>query len=495
MVRNHNGAVEGIKRGRPVLLVNANRLVPPVAPIGLELVASDLRRRRIPFRFLDLAWEGRPEAALAAALGEREYGLVAITVRNTDDCYFKTREFLLPRARRLVAVARRASAAPVAVGGVGYSVFPGEALAALGADFGIAGDGEGSLAALWRALSRRGRLDRVPGLVRLDGGRTHLAPLHRADLAAAAPPARDIADNRRYLREGGMVGFETKRGCPMRCVYCADPVAKGRRVRARDPRAVAAEIDALAAAGVDVFHTCDSEFNVPAAHAAAVCRELAARGLGGRIRWYAYATPLGFTPRLARLMRGAGCVGVNLGVDSGDRGMLARLGRDHSPGDVAAAVRAARGAGLTVMVDLLVGGPGESRRSVSATIGLMKRIAPDRVGLALGLRIYPGTALAGRLGALPPGGFQPPRPAGLLRPAFYLSPALGPDPEGLLLEMVGGDERFFTAGLGEEASNYNYSGHGTLVQAIREGHRGAFWDILRRLQGEAGAAGRPPARP
>ena len=30
--------------------------------------------------------------------------------------------------------------------------------------------------------------------------------------------------------------------------------------------------------------------------------------------------------------------------------------------------------------------------------------------------------------------------------------------------------------------NYNYSGHDLLCDAIRRGYRGAYWDILRRLQ-------------
>ena len=38
--------------------------------------------------------------------------------------------------------------------------------------------------------------------------------------------------------------------------------------------------------GVDVLHLCDSEFNIPAEHAMAVCQEIIARGLGDRVRWY-----------------------------------------------------------------------------------------------------------------------------------------------------------------------------------------------------------------
>lgn len=468
----------------PVLLVNANLLQPVVAPLGLEYVAAALREQGLPLVLVDLAAEGNPESALARALGEREYALIGVTVRNTDDCYFKSGEFLLPAVRELIARVRAGSAAPVVIGGVGYSVFPREALDYLAADFGIAGDGEDALAALYRARGEQD-LSRVPGLVWRSRGGVRQNPPARRALRGRPAVRRDLVDHRYYLRAGAMVGFETKRGCSQVCVYCADPVAKGRRVRARDPRAVAVELAGLVDRGADVLHTCDSEFNVPPAHAAAVCREIIRRGLGERIRWYAYGTPLGFTPALAALMRRAGCVGINFGVDSGDPGMLGRLGRRHGPGEIQAAVCAAKAAGLIVICDLLIGGPGEDRRSVAATIRLMKTIDPHRVGLALGLRLYPGTPLAANLGRLPRKGFHPPRCGSLFTPSFFLSPDLGPDPERLVLDEVRGDERFFTAGLGEEKQDYNYSGHALLVQAIRDGHRGAFWDILRRLQQQA----------
>jgi hypothetical protein len=464
-----------------LLLVNANLLKPVVAPLALDYLSSCLREAGVPTVIADLAWEKHPESALTRILREREYALVGLTVRNTEDCYFKTRQFFLPSARRLVKIVDRESAAPVVVGGVGYSIFPAEALNFLGVDFGICGDGEEALPLLWEAL-REGDLRRVPGLVYRGPRGVRRNPPARARLDRLPPFGRDGVDNPRYLREGAMVGFETKRGCPMKCVYCADPVSKGRKVRLRPPRAVAGELADLHRRGVDTFHTCDSEFNLPPGHAAEVCREIIRLGLGDRIRWYAYATPSFFSGELAALMRRAGCVGVNFGVDSAHDGQLARLGRVHRRRDIAAAGRACRDAGLVTMFDLLIGGPGETFRTLETTIGAMKVLGPERVGLSVGVRVYPGTPLAGTLESLRDGLTWADGTETLLRPVFFLSPALGEDVEGRILELIGGDERFFTAGLGDDDRDYNYSGHTLLVKAIGQGQRGAFWDILRRLQ-------------
>jgi hypothetical protein len=50
--------------------------------------------------------------------------------------------------------------------------------------------------------------------------------------------------------------------------------------------------------------------------------------------------------------------------------------------------------------------------------------------------------------------------------------------------LVKGDERFFFGGGEEPEANYNYNDNSILMEAIKKGYRGAFWDILRRLAEE-----------
>jgi hypothetical protein len=157
--------------------------------------------------------------------------------------------------------------------------------------------------------------------------------------------------------------------------------------------------------------------------------------------------------------------------------------------DLEETAKACRGAGLVFMYDLLLGGPGETRQSAATTIELMKRISPHRVGVSLGVRVYPGTRLSGIVGDESPMAQNPnlrgaaADNADLLAPVFYLSSALGEDAAGYVAGLVGGDQRFFfpTTEAGTEA--YNYSDNERLAEAIKKGCRGAYWDILRRLGG------------
>ncbi len=137
--------------------------------------------------------------------------------------------------------------------------------------------------------------------------------------------------------------------------------SKGRKLRCRAPQSVVSEMEALLAQGVDCLHLCDAEFNLPASHAEDVCREIMRRGLGEKIGWYAYASPVPFSSEMAALYRKAGCRGINFGVDSADDDILRALGRDYGADDLRRTAEACHEQGLVFMYDLLLGGPGRDQ--------------------------------------------------------------------------------------------------------------------------------------
>jgi oxygen-independent coproporphyrinogen-3 oxidase len=80
--------------------------------------------------------------------------------------------------------------------------------------------------------------------------------------------------------------------------------------------------------------------------------------------------------------RSAGVTRLSLGAQSMDAAQLRRLGRRHSPEDVAAAVEQARGAGFdSVSLDLLYDLPGQSISSWEATLRAALRLEPDHLSL------------------------------------------------------------------------------------------------------------------
>jgi radical SAM superfamily enzyme YgiQ (UPF0313 family) len=235
-----------------------------------------------------------------------------------------------------------------------------------------------------------------------------------------------------------------------------------------------------------MLHICDGEFNIPASHAIEVCEAITARGLDSRIQWYAYATVHPFPKALATAMKRAGCVGINFGADSASPAMLKTLKRGYAPSAIRDAVTYCRQEGITVMLDLLLGGPGETPETVRSTIDFVKSLDFDRCGAATGIRLYPHTLLAEQIiaegmetnanlhGQLTDNN-------DLLEPVFYISQHLGRDAGALVCDVIGHDERFFPPPRLKDATNYNYNDNQVLQDAIDAGARGAFWDILRQL--------------
>ena len=468
---------------KPFLLVNANTLSPPVSPVGLEYVAESLREHRISVRVVDLAFEADVEGALRRALAATEPLAVGIAMRNADDCSWLSATSFLPAIRQLVDVCHKTTRSPVVLGGGGFSVAPGAILKYTDADMGIAGDGEDAMVGLGLRLMRGEDPLSQPGLVFQAGRRIVANRRAPADLRKL-PSRRRFFDNARYQSEGAMVGVETKRGCPMSCSYCADPVIRGRRLRLRPPAAVVEEMADLVAQGVTWFHLCDSEFNLSLSHARDVCQALISKGLAKRISWYAYCAPTPMDREILTLMVRAGCAGINFGVDSLSDAQLARLGRQHRLEDLARLTAWLRQAGLEFIYDLLLAGPGETPQTVRETVENARRLELPLVGVSLGVRVYPATPLARHLRHLSEG-LYPHRPRSLHLPTFYLSPALGDDPTGLVRSLVGQDPRFLLLAKPQEPSSYNYAGDTMLARAIREGARGAYWHILARQRADS----------
>ena len=197
----------------------------------------------------------------------------------------------------------------------------------LQADFGVVGAGE----------------DCMPYLIsELAAGRQP-APLLDARMLFPVPPPTLYTLDRlplpdrcfvdpRYYELDGTDNIQTKRGCSFRCAYCDYPDLEGQRLQLRSPDAVADEVLQRAQApDVSFLFFVDSVFNVPQKHALAICEALIGRG--SPIPWVAYVSPVQLDSELVSAMARAGCVGVEIGSDTGTAEGLRRLGqRDHALG-------------------------------------------------------------------------------------------------------------------------------------------------------------------
>jgi len=151
----------------------------------------------------------KPEAlnTLADRIQKVKPDVIGISVRNIDDQNSLQPRFLLEPVKEIVSTCRQNTGAKIVLGGAGYSIFPQQALAYLGADMGIQGEGEQSFVALLNRLDNEEGLLNIPGLFHAERGIAK-APVVSMDIDqnlfppvfCAHPPAgglyKDIASAR-----------------------------------------------------------------------------------------------------------------------------------------------------------------------------------------------------------------------------------------------------------------------------------------------------------
>jgi radical SAM superfamily enzyme YgiQ (UPF0313 family) len=379
-----------------ILLVQANKseAIAPVFPLGLAYLAGSLSKMGHQLRSFDLHLYRGHKGALKKAMGEFCPDVVGISIRNLDNQQFSAPISFLPEVRQVVKTCQESSGATIIVGGSGFSIAPEPLLDYLGVNLGIVGEGETALADVVQALQEERDCGTIPGVVMRRQGKTKITkPRRRKDLDDLALPDREIFEAKKYLQEGVVLNVRTKRGCPFKCIYCSTPQIEGSRMRCVTPRKVVDELEMLKKDfGADEFYFTDNIFNYPAEHAESICQEIISRGLD--IRWYGIANPCSLSKDLLQLMKEAGCFGLSLGNESGSPRMLRNLRKNFTVEQVRQSCRHCHELGINYTCFLLVGGPGENRKTVEESISLMERLRPDSLSLTVGIRVYPHTELA-----------------------------------------------------------------------------------------------------
>ncbi len=216
-----------------------------------------------------------------------------------------------------------------------------------------------------------------------------------ADLDALPWPARDLLPMDRYrcTDSDSFTTLLAMRGCPCACIYCAVPAFFGRAMRCRDPARVVAEMEEVHRHdGVEFFSFVDDTFTSRPQWVLDFCDRVVATGLHRRARWICLTRPDMVTEDLLVRMRRAGCVRVELGIESAsDRGRRF-LRKGLTEDGILQAFRAARRAGMSTMAFVILNIPGETEDDIRRTRDLVLRVAPDYLQVSF-LTPYPGTPL------------------------------------------------------------------------------------------------------
>jgi radical SAM superfamily enzyme YgiQ (UPF0313 family) len=409
-----------------ILFISPNQLRLVVAPLpqGLASVVASLPLEH-DVAVLDFMFLEDPLAELGRTVASFKPEFVGISVRNIDNQDSRAPISYFPEIKDLVLRLRSLTGAAIILGGPGFSIMPREFMEYTGADFGLAGEGEEALPtflAAWATAS----WEEVPGLLWRQGGALRANPPHRVpDLHRLARPALDYFTPNLYeeaqgsAKLPGMIPVQSRRGCPMRCIYCTTPRLEGRKVRSWAPEQVASWLAAWHQKwGLTRFYFVDNMFNYPPEHGKALCQAI--QDLHLPLEWSCLINPAFPDRELFHLIRAAGGTMVQVGNESGSELVLRHLGKGFGLEQVELTLSMLHEAGLPFNCFLLVGGPGETPETVREGVALLEKHQPRMVNLTVGIRIHPGLPMH-RI-ALAEGVVT--AADNLLWPHFYLAPAV-----------------------------------------------------------------------
>ena len=246
----------------------------------------------------------------------------------------------------------------------------------------VIGEGEATALELARALRDGRSTQGIPGTAYRERGRPAIGPPREfiADLDGLGKPWR-------YFDYGFLV---TSRGCPGKCTFCCSPELWGRKIRFRSAENVLEEIEELVAGrGHRFLNVKDDTFTARKSRVLEICRKIDERGLV--FRWVCDTRVDCADGEVLAAMRRAGCVRVNLGIESGSPEVLRKIGKPIDPDRAMRVTAEARDLGMDVRYYLIVGNQGDTPHTIYQTLDFVEKARPTHFLLHT-MAVFPGTA-------------------------------------------------------------------------------------------------------
>ncbi len=387
-----------------ILLINSNQFKQPwpVIPFGLCHIASVSEKAGHVVEVLDLCFSKNPEKDISKTIKNFRPDIVGVSIRNIDNGAGYNTYFLLEDVKKeVIEPLKKYFQGPIVIGGPAVSINPVEILQYLGLNFAIRGDGELSfLQFVERYLKNDDRkVAQIKGLVIFKNGKVIVDNppwrIENLDDIPIVDPSRYI-DLKEYRKYNSPLQIQTKRGCPLSCIYCTYNKIEGKCYRFKSPKRVVDEIEYLVKkTGINHVEFTDSTFNVPLYHAKAILKEILSRKLNLRLRTMGL-NPGSVDEELIELMQKTGFMDVDLGAESGSNTTLKSLRKNFGKKEVLKAGQLLRKYKIPTTWYLLLGAPQESIFTLKETFDTITKAASnwDLINIGIGIRVYNNAPVA-----------------------------------------------------------------------------------------------------
>ncbi|MEV0326060.1 PhpK family radical SAM P-methyltransferase [Micromonospora echinospora] len=340
--------------------------------LGVAYLASFLYRRGFDVGVVNFFNKGRDEFAAMLAEGPR-----AVAITTT---YYVDDEPI----RQIVRFVREHDeTVPIIVGGPRiHNLCTGQQpivqdvlLRAVGADIYInEPQGESTLAGVLATLRDGGDLSAVPNLI-------YRSPADRPGMSRTArkPESNNLDENAvdwSYFDPSYYTPttyMRTSRSCSFGCAFCNYPSMAG-PLTLSELSTIERELTHLCENGVQNMIFVDDTFNVPLPRFKKILRMMIDRKLD--LRWVSFFRCSNADDEAFDLMAEAGCLGVFLGIESGDQQILKNMTKFAKTDRYEYGIEQLTSRGMVTLASIVLGFPGETEKTVRNTLDFVNRTRP-----------------------------------------------------------------------------------------------------------------------
>ncbi len=281
----------------------------------------------------------------------------------------------------------------VILGGPHASMAGAEILNNPDIDIVVKGEGEATIVELLKAIEERGDLQNIKGIsYRKDAQICENAPRELIteldSLCFSGEYVEEVLkDYAKYPLEA-FSQIMTIRGCPYNCFFCGSRKIWTQKVRFRSIENVVKEIQGLTKKGLKYFRFADDMFGVNRYYLNDLCQALIAHCPG--IAWDCEMHVKLVDECTVSLMKKAGCVSIQIGMESGNNEILKMMRKGITAEEAFSAAKVIKKHRIALTVFFMVGFPQETEKTLEDTVRAMKKVAPCFLVYSIFMP-YPGT--------------------------------------------------------------------------------------------------------
>lgn len=282
----------------------------------------------------------------------------------------------------------------VVLGGIIPTVLPEKAMEDPNVDYCIIGEGEYRFPHFLDELNKGNKFPEMDGLAMRRDGKIKIQPRKSfiQDLDAVPFPDYGDLDIREYgnktlkyaaqciPRQYPWAMTIASRGCPFNCIFCAARTVTGRKVRCRSVENVLEEVDLLYNKfGIREIIFLDDHFLANRGRAIDFLNQLIDRKYD--LTWKCgNVAVFSLTEEILELMRRSGSYQICISPESGNQEVLEKIVK--KPVDLmktAEIIKAAQSLGFEMIVNFIIGFPGETWQQIRDTFNYAEKIDVDMV--------------------------------------------------------------------------------------------------------------------